>query len=314
MSHWRTSASVLGKVPWRDEFLRASGLPSELRSLDEWLFRNAHAALAIDSVAAGGRAPASYGFLMKLIGADDALHAVAGVLSPSHDRAGRAYPLAVAAPVTLATDVDAHPEIAPIVLESYWRVAVDVLSAVQSAPLTTDDRSLERLTEGPLESGESALNLYGAWARQTAVEELCSLLERSFEWLASAAKGIVGLVAPPGRFIESAHAPAIRVPLGHAAGGALCFWLDLLRRAARPGRAPSFFWSHDGETGDALLCLGAPTETTLAALWHLEAAGGTVSDFTRPDLVREGSAPSAGADGSLASFLQRVEAQSIAFA
>jgi type VI secretion system ImpM family protein len=314
MSHWRTSASVLGKVPWRDEFLRASGLPAELRSLDEWLFRNAHAALAMDTVAAGNRAPSSYGFLMKLKGADDALHAVAGVVSPSHDRAGRAYPLAVAAPVTLANDVDAHPEVAPILLETYWRVAVDVLSAVHSAPLTTDDLSLVRLTEAPLESGETALDLYGAWARQMAVEELCSLLERSVEWLASAAKEIVDLVAPLGRSTEGAPVSAIRVPLGRAAGGALCFWLDLLRRAKRRGHAPSFFWSHDGETGDALLCLGTPAESTLAALWHLEAAGGSVSDFTLPDVVGEPSAPSVGADGSLASFLQRVEAQSIAFA
>jgi hypothetical protein len=316
MSNWRTSASVLGKVPWRYEFLRPSGLSSELRSLDEWLFRNAHAALAFEeTLALGGLEPVSYGFLMRLEDADGVLPAVAGVVSPSHDRAGRAYPLAVAAAVSLAKDVDAHPEIAPVVLESYWHVAVDVLSALRSAPFGADDRSLERLTAEPLESGASALDLYAEWTRQTAASELCSLLERSFDWLVCTAHGILDLVAPLGRFAESKSFPPIRVPLGRSAGGALCFWLDLLRRAARRhGRVPSFFWSHDGQRGDALLCLGTPEETTLAALWRLEAASGRVCDFTLPDFVPQGGWAGGGPDGSLASFLERVEARSVAFA
>ena len=316
MSDRRTWASALGKVPWRNEFLSTSGLSSELRSLDEWLFRNADGGTALaETVAIGRREAPSYGFLMKLNHGDQALRAVAGVVGPSQDQAGRAYPLAIAAPVTLAKDVQAHPEIAPVVLEPYWHVAVDVLSAVRSAPPAVGDRSLERLTEEPLESGASALELYGGWACATAAGDLCSSLDRPFEWLALTAQGIVDVTAPRGRFAEAKPFPPIRVPLGRSAGGALCFWLDLLRRAARRSApVPSFFWSHDGEAGDALLCLGAPEESTLATLWRLGGSHGAVRDFTQPDFVLPRSFAAGGAaNESLASFLARVETRSIAF-
>ncbi|HXN30928.1 MAG TPA: type VI secretion system-associated protein TagF, partial [Polyangiaceae bacterium] len=309
MSDERTRASALGKVPWRNEFLSASGLPSELRSLDDWLFRNADAAIALAAtVAIGHREPPSYGFFMRLDDSDRASRAVAGVVGPSQDQAGRAYPLAIAAPVTLAKDVQTHPEIAPVVLESYWHVAVDVLSTVRSAPPAAGDRGLERLTEEPLESGANALELYAGWARATAASDLCSMLDRPFEWLAGTAQGIVDLAAAWGGFAEAKSFPPIRVPLGRSAGGALCFWLDLLRRAARwSGPVPSFFWSHDGEAGDALLCLATPEETTLATLWRLGGASGAVCDFTLPDFVLPRTLAAGGAaDDSLASFLARV--------
>jgi hypothetical protein len=69
--------------------------------------------------------------------------------------------------------------------------------------------------------------------------------------------------------------------LGLAAGGALCFWLDVVRRAAGwQLHVPSFFWSHDEQSGDALLFVDAPGDTALATLWGGDATPDDVCDVT----------------------------------
>ncbi|MDP9033580.1 MAG: type VI secretion system-associated protein TagF [Myxococcota bacterium] len=270
MSIWRSQAALLGKTRWRLEFLRTSGLSPELHSFDEWLFKNA-SALPDDGVADSGFSErAAYGFLMQTDAPGQTFTGIAGVIGPSCDQAGRSFPLALATPVTMGPQVARHPEIAPIVLESYWQAASEMLFTLRAVPPEAGDRSLERLTEAPTESATGAFDAYVDWARHMRVGEMAALLERPVSWLDRAVRWIADAVATPARNGRAASAHAIRVPLGRAGGGALCFWLHVIRRASfSPARAPSFFWSHDGRGGDALLFLRAPDEKTLATLWRV---------------------------------------------
>jgi type VI secretion system ImpM family protein len=269
---WRGGAAILGKVPWDDEFLREAGLSRELQRFGEWLHRSAASIVAHPRRTDEGLAtpPAAHGFVLHLGRPGDPPAGVAGVVSASEDRAGRSYPLAVAAPVAFGADIAAHPEIVPIVLETYWQRALDVLTAVRGGPIARDDHGLRRLTEEPIESAEAAVGLYAAWARRTPLADLCALLDRPIPWFYRAAQAIVRTVHAGDRSPGHRDARSVRVPLGLAAGSALCVWLDVLGRAARAGRGgiATFFWSHDEHAGEALLSLDPPDHRSLAALWH----------------------------------------------
>jgi type VI secretion system ImpM family protein len=278
VSTWRAGAALFGKAPWNEEYLRPSKRVPALRSMDEWLFRNARA-MAVPPRAS----PASertYGFLLN-VDANAPLQAVAGALTPSEDKAGREYPLAVAASVDLEGRVGNHPELTPILFESYWEIASDALVSFRHAPPAADDRRLEQSTEAPLESAATALELYARWATETPVGDLCSLVGRPVEWLAVAARRVLDLASNRG----PARSPfALRVPLGEAAGSALCFWLDVLRRSALwEGHAPSFFWTQDGSVGEAVLCLGTPGDSVLAAMWRDDAPEESICDLAQTE-------------------------------
>jgi hypothetical protein len=299
-------AAVMGKVPWHPEFLRGSQLCAELWAFDEWLFRNAqpeqsHAASA-----------GAYGFLLQLTSTTTATSAIAGVISPSHDLAGRPYPLAIAGNVTLARDVVAHPEIVPIVFESYWQAALEILAEARVGPPEADDWHLERLSDAQMDSAQSAFDLYVDWAGGTDAGEFCARLERPAAWLAEAATAVA-------QATRAGNPGCVRAPLGQAGGGALCFWLDVVRRAARwqGGHVPSFFWSHDEQRGEALVFVGAPGDATLATLWGGGPAGVDLCDLqvTSGDVPLIAASPvphadplSTGTDGSLWPVLESVDA------
>ena len=316
MSQWRDKAAVLGKAPWRAEFLRASGRSSDLRAFDEWLFRNG-SALRGSAGELVSSSTLSHGFVMRLDDAGPPLHGIAGVLGPSRDSAGRSYPLAIAAPAAFDAALGAHPEVAPIVLESYWDLAIDILTEVHAAP--ADPRTLDGLTDRPLESGDSAVGLYGDWVKGTSVDEFCAMLEQSPAWLDRALLAIGDAIALPRAVARSPSARSIRVPLGQTGGSALCFWLDVLRRSVRwKSRVPNFFWSHDGRSGDALVFLDTPDDSALATLWRTGAADQDVRDLTRPeacaDLVGLDPAQSReygdrGPAPTLSTVLERIEAR-----
>jgi hypothetical protein len=300
-----SAAAVLGKVPWHPEFLRGPQLSAELWAFDEWLFGNAQRRM----VEAPGRA--SYGFLLQLGPTETPLSGIAGVISPSHDLAGRRYPLAIAGRVVLARDVAAHPEILPIVLEDYWHTAVEIMTEARRGPPDGDDWRLERLSQVQMGTGQTAFDLYAEWAEQMGASQLCALLGRPAGWLAGAAATVAQAVSPQG----GGRMRSIRVPLGQAAGGALCFWLDVVRRAACwQSHVPSFFWSHDEHGGDALVFVGGPGDTALATLWGGDACS-DVCDLTAQDdatgaASRASSSLSAsegGTEGNLWPVLESVE-------
>jgi hypothetical protein len=293
-------AAVLGKVPWHPEFLVGSQLSPELFAFDQWLFRNAQSMPDITN----GQ---SYGFLLQLAPADTALGGIAGVISPSQDAAGRRYPLSVAGRVSVTRDVAAHCEVLPIVLEDYWHMAVDILTEASLGPPDDGDWRLGRLSQTPTESCETAFELYADWAERMRTSQLCSLLGRPTDWLARAVAVIAHAVSPEG----GGAVRSVRVPLGKAGGGALCFWLDVVRRLVGwRVHVPNFFWSHDAKGGDALVLVGAPGETLLTTLWAGASHRDEVCDLTaQGDLHATSTSPASGgpADRNLWALLDDTE-------
>jgi hypothetical protein len=302
-------ASILGKAPWQNEFLPTAGLCGELWAFDEWLFRNAESLRDYS-----GGPP--YGFLLQFESTSGSLGSVAGVISPSQDLAGREYPLAVASRVVLASDVAKHPEVAPIVLESHWNVALELLTDARLARPEENDRRLAHLTDEPATAGIVASELYAAWVQATSSMDLASLLGRSVDWLRAALQAIATRLSPA----ASQAVSAFRVPLGRAGGGALCFWLDVLRRAMPwSDHVPSFFWCHDDEGGEALILVGrAEDDTTLRALWQPTAASTQVCNLTLDDLAAFAVPPAlvdsegqgGAVDGNLLALLSSVRMRS----
>jgi type VI secretion system ImpM family protein len=298
MTEASISAAVLGKVPWHPEFLRCSQLSAEIWAFDEWLFRNAQSQMT------EWPGKASYGFLLQL--APAGMSPMAGVIGPSHDAAGRPYPLAIAGRVAGARDIAAHPEILPIFFEDYWHAALEILREARVGPADGDEWRLDRLSQKEKLSLDAAFDLYANWVEQLTTPQLSSLMGRPPNWLAGAASRIAQMVGPhTGERVRS-----IRVPLGHAAGGALCFWLDVIRRATRwQAHVPSFFWSHDEQGGDALVFIGAPGDRALATLWDDAARGDDVFDLTALDEASSsvGTSEQGDAESSLWSLLERVD-------
>jgi type VI secretion system ImpM family protein len=295
MTTWRSGAALFGKAPWHDEFLRPPAAAGDLRTVDEWLFQ---ATSALGSAPPERREQGPHGFLLQL-DASIPLRAVAGVLGPSHDSSGRAYPLALAASVHFESGVADHVQLLPVLIESFWQRAEIAWTAARTSRLAPDDDLLRTATEMPVESVESARELYAGWIEGTTVADLSEQLAQPIEWVAAAASTVAKMASRP---LE------VRAPLGRAGGSALCFWIDLLWRCDRQGATlPSFFWSHDGDAGDAVLCLGAPTAAALRALWQTSAPEGGVFDLTGgPSLI---PAPSPDPRESLLSFLGRVGAR-----
>jgi hypothetical protein len=172
---------------------------------------------------------------------------------------------------------------------------------------------LDRLTQAQTASCDSSFELYADWAEGMGAAQLCSLLGRPVGWLAGATATIAQAVDPQG----GGRVRSFRVPLGQGAGGALCFWLDVVRRAAGwQAHVPSFFWSHDETGGEALVFVGAPGDLALATLWGAAAARTDICDLTVPgDTLGAGAlTPSThalsegAADGNLWPVLEGVDA------
>src|SRR5262249_38944454 len=88
----------------------------------------------------------------------------------------------------------------------------------------------------------------------------------------------------PYRNVDRPATPlTLRLPLGASGGAAVCFWIDLVKRAALwRTTIPSFIWSHDGTSGTMLLHLGDPPKSTLAQLWMPGAERDEICNLAMP--------------------------------
>jgi len=90
---------VLGKVPWRNEYVRPAAATAALTSFDSWMAESVDAATRGPSGWGPGYANgAMHAFVYRPSGAAGAegMQLLAGAVTPSQDGAGRQYPVALA--------------------------------------------------------------------------------------------------------------------------------------------------------------------------------------------------------------------------
>jgi hypothetical protein len=213
-------------------------------------------------------------FRVRGAGAGDAL--LAGALAPSADEMGREFPIAILGRIENAAGVAGCPELLPVLLERFWERASElVLSAAEEG--RNPGVELAALEEPLPSQPAEARAQYEQWLRTCALSQLlllCGLSAAEFQKLLQL---LLEAVAPH-RGTEQPRTPlSFHLPLGAGGGAAVCFWLDLVRRAMRwQTTTPSFFWSADDQHARLLLHLGDAPKSTLAELW---APSGTRDEF-----------------------------------
>lgn len=287
----RAPFAALGKLRSEREFLRLRASDPALLAFDEWLVDNMEWAAR----GAGTGWPEAYGqgsvqaFAFRISVARGPSPVVAGALAPSADAAGRDFPFSVLTRVTEAESFAHQPETLPLLLEEVWQTASEcVVDATDTAGAYLPQR-LERLNLPDAPSAPQAAMEYAEWTNSLPLSELRELVfgPDGAEQLSKVLRFIVALVEPH-RGVDHPKTPlSIRCPLGEAGGAAVCFWLDVVRRAARwRASIPSFFWSHDGGNGALLLHLGEAPKQTLAELWMPRSRSDAFCDLTR-DIPQE---------------------------
>lgn len=275
------SPGAVGKLPSRAEYLPVpSGAPSFaaldawLSSANDWALRGAGAAWP-EAFAHG----AMHGFVFRAAGdAPDAI--LAGALAPSHDSAGRLFPLAVAAPLRMASELLTRPELLPFSLEALWAEATGALAELLRAR-AVDGTLLPGLRAGGEAEVSEAAGMYDDWVHTLPLSELWALLGPALANPAATLRLLLEALAPIRGVEQPTTSLALRLPLGLAGGAALCVWLDLVRRGLGwRTTLPSLFWSHDGTTGFALVHLGKPAKTALTELWLPSGSRDEVVDLT----------------------------------
>lgn len=271
-------SGLLGKVPTRAEYLPVPTTAPSFAAFDGWLTDATEWAAARAGAAwrAAFGAGAMYGFAYRPAGSASSL--LCGALTPSHDSAGRQFPLALAAPLELAPTLVSRPELLPFVLEGVWGDATQGLSDVREGGDSGGPPALPSRSDL---SGEEAAELYEQWASSLPLSELWQLLGPAL----GNPIGTLRILLETLRPVRGAERPettlCLRLPLGMAGGAALCFWIDVVRRwAGWRATVPSLFWSHDGSDGMALLVLGSPPKDALAELWLPTGAREQIADFT----------------------------------
>jgi type VI secretion system ImpM family protein len=275
------AGGILGKVPHVAEFVRAHGGDDRLAGYDAWVTESfewalGHAGRGFPDAFAGGGVHA-----FGLRSAENGHELVVGVIGPSADAAGRRFPLSIAVSLRLAEALVANPEVAPLVFESLWAEAGALWSPVREGGVPDLPAAAAGFRPSPDLAVEEARELYAAWAAQLPVQRLWELVGLAPEAAADCLRFLVAAVEPFRRVEHPDTRLSLRLPLGHAGGVALCFWIDALRRVLRWQRTvPSFFWWHAGERGAALVHVGAPPRATLAELFLPSDTRDEICDLT----------------------------------
>jgi type VI secretion system ImpM family protein len=281
----RAPIGIFGKAPWRAEYFKLRWDGELFRSFDAWLTDNVEwAALHAGSpFAEASRQSNVNAFVFRPKGASGVL---AGAIAASSDSAGRSFPLVVAASLLgSAATLAPHPEVLPLVLEDFWQLASEVAVAVQSAPSAEQATSAAPIDFSWGVGGPEARAAYAEWSASLPLGDLFTLVygPGGLAVGAGAVRFVLEAVRPI-RGVEHPRTPlTLRLPLGAAGGAAVCFWVDLVRRAAEwKSTIPSFFWSHDGAAGSLLLHLGDAPKSTLADLWTNVSHRDEVCDLSVP--------------------------------
>jgi len=276
----RAAVGLVGKLPATADFVRRGAGSAGFAALYGWL---------LDGVQSGAAARGDW-LSQVPRGAVQAMcfrapgggSVLAGALAPSLDAAGRRFPIAAAAELALDAALAEHGEVSPLLLEPLWAVTSQLVLELQEIDRAAlDQTELEADAQVDL---PAALAAYRSWTEELELEELVALVFAEDGARAALALALVEEAVLPYRGVENPDTPlSLRLPLGHAGGAAVCFWLDLVERLTGWRRTvPSFFWSHDGNSGALMLHLGRVVPVALAELWLPTGSCDQVCDLILP--------------------------------
>jgi type VI secretion system protein ImpM len=289
--------TLLGKTPARADFIRIHHGAESALAFDEWLQRSLE-----ELVLAGQRAAPQASFAFVPQGAREAL---VGLLAPSRDKAGRAFPVALfaEAPVSVAVKTPG---------------AIPLACAALLAPARALFAELAALDYDALKARVEALAAPAPDAYERARDEASALLAGAAPaaWLerlfAGAQDGAAGraLIALQAAAAEPAPRGLVfECPVQEPVDAV--FWLAL---AGRGGRAPvSIFWTDppDGAASGPsrlLLCLAPPPPATLLHLAAPKPKPGKLQRIVDP--APQGAAQ--GADAALQQLEKLTQCGSLA--
>ncbi len=189
---------------------------------------------------------------------------IVGALTPSQDRAGRLFPMCVAAPVVLSPEFVTCPDLLPLACEPLWQLAGACVAELASSSVTDVAGRIASIQEPSAVQFGDARATYLRWSRELSVGALAEVLTESTQ--TTGFDDIFCRALARIRERESARG-SICFPLGAAGGAAVCFWLDVTRRLLRRAEVPSVFWSNDGKADRLILDFGAPPVSTVSELW-----------------------------------------------
>lgn len=288
--------TLLGKTPARADFIRIHhGAPSAL-ALDEWLQRNLE-----ELVLAGQRAApqASFAFAPQ-----HASTALVGLLAPSRDKAGRAFPIALFSETEVAAAVRQPGAIplacAPLLVEA--RALFGELAQLDYEALKARVDAIEAPGEGAF---ARARDEAAALLRATAPD---AWIARLFAGADEAATGHALLALAAATADGAPKALVLECPVNETVDAV--FWLAL---ASRGARAPvSFFWTDPPAGSEAapppsrlLLCLSPPPVHTLLYLAAPKPKPGKLQRIVEP-------APQASADAARQQLEKLTQCKSLA--
>jgi type VI secretion system ImpM family protein len=276
----RASIGLVGKLPASADFLRVRADSEAFQGLLGWLVDGVQrAALAGDWIA-GVSPTAVHAMCFR---GRRGTSALVGALAPSLDQAGRRFPIAAASELAFDAELAEHPEALPIVLESVWSLTAQLVLDLQGVDRATLDQPLPHADVHVTVS--EALHTYRSWTEELPVDDFMALVFGADPAYAAGALALVEEAVSPYCGVENPDTPlSLRLPLGQAGGAALCFWLDLIVRLTGWRRTvPSFFWSHDGESGALLLHLGRVSPGALRELWLPTGTSDEVCDLVQPE-------------------------------
>ncbi len=282
-----TPLVLFGKHPSREDFITAASSPA-MTQFDQWLLQamewaNARAAPGWSEAFSRGNARA-FVYCPPLPNPMGSL--LVGALQPSRDRSGRQFPLIAATELSAGAVSGRCLQALPVLLEPLWQQTAEVLSQA-----TAGTRSLAPAHVEPLQPVDEALVPYQDWTRSLDAAELWSSLLGSDpgDGPLRALQLLFECVRPFRSVEQPTTWLTLRLPLGSAAGAGICFWLDLVRRAAHwRSTIPSFFWCQDEQQAGLLLHLGQIPKSALAQLWLPTSDRDEICDLSSPS-VRSGA-------------------------
>jgi len=257
---------LVGKLPAAADFLRMNAGSAAFQQLLGWM---------LDAVQGAAAARGGDWLAQVPPGAVQALcyrapgggSLLGGAIAPSADQVGRRFPIVAASELALDAELTEHAEVLPLVLESVWAMTSQLVlelhqldrAGLEALPLEVDVEATVR----------DALAAYRGWTDEHELDDFIELVFAGDRPRAAAGLALVEESVKPYRGVENPDTPlSLRLPLGHAGGAAVCFWLDLIERLAGWHRTvPSFFWSHDGASGALLVHLGRVPPVALSELW-----------------------------------------------